>query len=50
MTVDDQMHLALRWSITDVTEDHLISNTMDWQDGKKVRLRLSHLKGFQHFC
>jgi hypothetical protein len=37
MTVNDQMHLALRWSITDITEDNLISNAMDWQNDKKVR-------------
>lgn len=38
MTVDDQIHLALRWSVTDISEDNLISNTTDWNDSKKVSI------------
>jgi hypothetical protein len=30
------MHLALRWNITDMTENNLISNTTDWKDIRKV--------------
>ncbi len=37
MTTDDQIQLALRWSVTDVTKDQFISNTFDWQDSKRVR-------------
>ncbi len=36
MTVDDRMHLALRWNITDMTEDNLMSNTTNWKDTRKV--------------
>lgn len=35
-SIDEQVHLALRWGISDVTEDQAIANTKIWNDTNKV--------------
>ncbi|CAF1150453.1 unnamed protein product [Adineta steineri] len=36
MTADDQMRRALRWSIVDDTDGHLIISAVNWKDTKKI--------------
>lgn len=36
MTNDDEIRLALRWSVTDVTKDQLVTSAINWNDEKKV--------------
>jgi len=42
MTNDDQTRLALRWSISNITEDQLLTSTMDWNDSNKVYCSYFH--------
>ena len=42
MTADDQIRLALRWSIPNITEDELHSSTMDWNDPDQVHCSYFH--------
>jgi hypothetical protein len=42
MTDDDQIRLALRWSIPNITEDKLLTTTMDWNDSSKVYCSYFH--------
>ncbi|CAF4039243.1 unnamed protein product [Adineta steineri] len=43
MTNDDQIRLALRWSIPNITEDQLLTSTMDWNDSNKIEQNRSLL-------
>ncbi|CAF1365347.1 unnamed protein product, partial [Rotaria sordida] len=36
MTDDDQIRLAFRWSIPNITEDQLLTSTMNWNDSNKI--------------
>ncbi|UJR19306.1 hypothetical protein I4U23_022435, partial [Adineta vaga] len=35
--VDEQIRLALRWNVANVTENHLLINTINWKDPKKMK-------------
>jgi hypothetical protein len=41
MTTDEEMHLALHWSIADVAGDQLVTSTMNWKDKTKVNICIS---------
>ncbi|CAF1154197.1 unnamed protein product [Adineta steineri] len=43
MTNDDQIRLALRWGIPNITEDQLLTSTMDWNDSNKIEQNRSLL-------
>ena len=40
MTTDEEVRLALRWSIGNATGDQFTTTAMDWTDKGKVSIRL----------
>ena len=41
MTTDDQIQLALRWNIDDISENQLMNTAKDWKNDRKVKMILT---------